>query len=177
MAFVAGQAKPFGLRDVKVTSIAASPVQADLDSSQLLTFNPKLTSGELMGDDAIKSVVAFIIGGEWKLEAGGLPLNALAIITGQAVTTAGTTPNQTVTWTLSAGDRMPYFRVYGKSISEDDDDVHVKLYKCKCTSLEGEQKGEEFVVTKCEGIAIDDGTNGIMDIVHNETAADLPGAS
>ena len=40
--------------------------------------------------------------------------------------------------------------------------------------IEGEFKDGEFWVTKCSGIAVDDSTNGVFDIVQNETAADLP---
>ena len=40
--------------------------------------------------------------------------------------------------------------------------------------IEGEFKDGEFWVTKCSGIAVDDGTNGLFDVVQNETSAALP---
>ncbi len=108
------------------------------------------------------------------MEGGGIPLNALAIITGQAATTAGITPNQTVTFSLEAGDQMPYFKIYGKALGEDTADIHAKLFKCKCNAMEGNFQGENFIVTKCSGVAITDGSNGVIEWVQNETATDLP---
>ena len=165
--------KIFGLRDVKVTNIVGT-TQKDLPVAQKLKITPKMKSGELEGDDSLVSVVAFIVSAEWELEAGGIDLDALAIITGKAVTVAGTTPNATSTWKLSAGDNMPYFNIYGKSMGDGLDDIHAKLSKCKCTELEGEFSEGEFFVTSCKGIAVDDGTNGVMTVVQNETAANLP---
>jgi hypothetical protein len=167
--------KPFGLRDIKITSIGGTPTQADLPAAQTLTFRPRFTSGELMGDDSLVSVVAFVNAYEWQLSAGGISLEALAIMVGQTVVAAGTTPNQTKTLNIGAGDQMPYFKIYGKSVGENaTDDIHVKLYKCKINSMEGQFQDGQFYITQASGIAIDDGTKGIIDIVQNETATDLP---
>jgi hypothetical protein len=74
-----------------------------------------------------------------------------------------------------AGTPFPYFKIYGKSLGDGTDDVHVKIYKAKLTEpLEGEFSDGQFFVTACSGIAIDDGTNGIYDVVQNETATNLP---
>lgn len=166
--------KPFGLRDLKVTNMAGT-TQVDLPSAQTLTFKEMLTTGTLRGDDVIVSVVSIADGAEWELEAGGIDLDAYALMTGRTVTAAGTTPNQTDTFTAEAGDVMPYFKLYGKSVGDGADDIHVKLFKCKLTSpIEGSFQDGQFFVTKASGIAIDDGTNGIYDIVLNETATTLP---
>ena len=166
--------RPFGLRDVKVTNIGGT-TQADLPAAQQMTFKPRFISGELRGDDALKSVVAFVEAYEFDLAAGGIDLAALAIITGETVTLAGVTPNQTKTVKVSAGDSMPYFKIYGKSLGENvTDDIHVKLFKCKITAMEGVFQDAQFYITSCSGIAVDDDTNGIVEIVQNETAADLP---
>lgn len=166
--------KPFGLRDVKVTNIGGT-VQADLPAAQQLTGRLRLKGGELSGDDALQAVVSFVEAGEWELGAGGIDLDALAIITGQTVTDAGVAPNQTSTISFGAGDSMPYFKIYGKSMGDGSDDIHVKLWKCKCTGqIEGSFQDGQFYITKCSGIAIDDGTHGVMDVVQNETATTLP---
>ncbi len=171
-----GDSKPFGLHDVKLTDIAGLN-QADLPSSQLLTYTPRLAGGELMGDDQIKSVASFIIGADWTLESGGISLAALAIMTGQPVTVAGTSPQETATFSLAGGARMPYFRIYGQALGEGNDDFHVKLFKCKLTgNLEGNFAGESFLVTKCSGVAVPDpdNENKIEEWVANETATNLP---
>ena len=167
--------KPFGLRDLKVTNIGGTS-QVDLPSSLTLTFKERLTQGEMRGDDATQSVVAITDAVEWSIEAGGISLEALAIMTGRTATAAGTTPNRTVTMSANAGDNMPYFKIYGKSVGDvSTDDIHVKLNKCKLTSgIEGEFKDGSFFMTKCSGIAIDPGAGAIYDIVQNATAANLP---
>jgi hypothetical protein len=166
--------KPFGLRDIKVTNIGGTS-QEDLPVGRTLGYSERVRSGELSGDDALQSVVAFVEAIEWELEAGGITLEALEIITGRTATEAGSQPNRTLTMNVAAGDVFPYFKIYGKSLGEGDDDIHVKFYKCKCTSLSGTLGEGAFFITSCSGIAVDDGSNGIVDIVQNETAAALPG--
>lgn len=174
MTVTMGHSRPFGLEDVKVTNMDGT-LQADLPAGQVLSFVPRLVSGEMMGDNSLVSVIAFIIGGDWNLESGGIPLSALAIMTGEAATLDGVSPSQTMTMTFSAGDVMPYFKIYGKTIGDETDDVHVKMFKCKITTPpEGQLSGENFYIQKCGGVFIDDGTNGAIDIVQNETATDLP---
>jgi hypothetical protein len=165
--------KPFGLRDVKLTNLAGD-TQVDLPASQTLSFSERIRSGELSGDDSLKAVVAYAEAAEWSLEAGGISLEAYAMLTGRTATEAGTTPNKTNTLTGSAGDVFPYIKVYGKVICEGDDDVHCKLYKAKVTKIEGSFKEGAFWITSCSGVAVDDGTNGIWEFVQNETATDLP---
>ncbi len=165
--------KPFGLRDIKLTNIGETS-QVDLPASQTLSFGERVVSGELTGDDALKAVVAFAEALEWSLEAGGISLEAYALMTGRTNTESGSTPNQTNTLTGSAGDVFPYFQIYGKSIGEGDDDIHVKLFKCKLTSIEGSFAQGEFWITSASGVSVDDGSNGIWDIVQNETATALP---
>ena len=143
-------------------------------NSRTLSFSERVRSGELSGDDSLVAVVAFAEAVEWELEAGGISLEAYALITGRTATTAGTTPNQTTTLGGEAGDAFPYFKIYGKSLGEGVDDVHCKLFMAKLTSIEGSFKEGEFYVTSCSGVAVDDGTNGIFEFVQNETATDLP---
>lgn len=167
--------KPFGLRDLKITNLAGT-TQQDLPSGMTLKFKERLINGELHGDDSVVAVVAIVDALEWELEAGGISLEALAIMTGRTAVAAGVTPNRTVTLSGNAGDNMPYFKIYGKSVGDvSTDDIHVKINKCKLTDgLEGELKDGEFFITKCSGVAIDPGAGNIFDIVQNETAANLP---
>lgn len=165
--------KPFGLRDVKLTNMAGT-TQVDLPASQKLSVTPKIESGELHGDDVLTGVVSIVSHFEWELEAGGISLEAVALMTGTTATASGTSPSETTTVNFDAGDALPYFKIYGRSLGEGSDDIHVKLYKCKLTELEGEFSDGEFYVTSCKGLAISDGSNGIVDYVQNETAADLP---
>jgi hypothetical protein len=165
--------KPFGLSDIKVTNSAGSQ-QADLAAAQTLSIKPRLMSAELRGDDRIKAVASIVEALEWQLGAGGISLSAYAIMTGQGTTVTGTSPTEKTTFNLAAGDSMPYFKIYGKSLGDNGDDVHVKLYKCKITSLSGSFADGQYWITDCSGIAVDDDSNGIIDVVQNETATTLP---
>lgn len=166
--------KPFGIRDIKLTDITGT-TQVDLPNERVMSFSERLVSGELRGEGKTVAAVSEVDAVEFDLEAGGISLEAYALMSGRTVTIAGTSPDETTTLTGSGAERYPYFKVYGKSLGDGDDDIHVKLYKCKLTGgIQGRLQDGEFWVTQCSGIGIDDGTNGIWDIVQNETATDLP---
>ena len=167
--------KPFGLRQIVVTTIDGAS-QAPLPAARTLGYEERLVQNEMRGNDVVESVVSIVDAVEWSLEHGGIGLDAWAIMTGRTVVESGTTPNEQATYNISAGHCYPYFKVYGKSFGENcSDDVHILLYKCKVTSpISGQFQDAEFWVTSCDGIAIDDGMNGIADIVQHETAVDLP---
>jgi hypothetical protein len=163
-----GTIRNFGLRDIKLTPIPAG-TQVDLPAAMTLSFKEALVSGEMHGD-----VVAITDKVEWEIEAGGLSLEAVKVMTGRAIALTGATPNQKNVVLARAGDTMPYFKIYGKSVGDGIDDVHVLIYKAKLTEgLEGEWKDGEFYVQKCAGIAIDDGTK-LYEIVQNETGTTVP---
>ncbi len=167
--------KPFGIHDIKLTNMAGNN-QVDLPYAQTMQISERLVSGELRGDGRTVSVVSEVDALECSLEAGGISLEAYALMTGRSATESGSTPNRTNTLTGSGSSRLPYFKVYGKSLGDGDDDVHVKLFKCKLTAgLEGSLADGEFLMSGLGSIiCIDDGDNGIWDIVQNETAGDLP---
>ena len=82
---------------------------------------------------------------EWELEAGGISLEAFAAMTGRTLAATGTTPAQKNTLTANAGDTYPYFKVYGKSVADTGDDIHVLVYKAKLVdAIEGEFADGEF---------------------------------
>jgi hypothetical protein len=171
------QPKPYGLSDIKLTSIDGL-AQVDLPAATKMTFKERIKSAEGPGDDKLSTVVAVRDAIEWELEATGLSLDALAIIYGTTTSTTGTTPDQVKTLENAGAVRLPYFKIYGKSLGEGDDDVHCIIYKAKVTEgLDGSFAYGELAVTKIKGLAIDDGTNGIYDWVQNETATALPVAT
>lgn len=158
---------------MKLTNQAGT-VQVDLPAAQTFSFSERIRSGELSGDDATLAVVAFADAVEWSLEAGGISLEAYALMTGRTATVAGTTPNQTDTLSGTVPQTFPYFKVYGKAIGEGIDDIHCKLTKCKLTgAIQGTFGDGEFFVTSCSGIAVGD-AGVIFVFAQNETAATLP---
>jgi hypothetical protein len=164
----------YGLNDIKLTNISGT-TQVDLPESVTLKFKERIRSAEAQGDDKLGGVVAVRDAIEWELEFSSMPLEALAIMYGTSTTTTGTTPNQAKTLNHAGAVRLPYFKIYGKSLGEGDDDVHCIIYKAKVTDgLDGSLKYGEIAKPSIKGIGIDDGVNGIYDWVQNETAHDLP---
>lgn len=169
-----GGDKPFGLNDVKVTDSSGS-TQADLPTARVLGFKPVFTTNELRGDDQLVAVASRLSHAEWELESGGLDLDALAVITGWTVTSSGTSPNQVDELQFDGGDCNPWFKVYGKALGDVcTDDLHVLLPKCKLQDLDGRLEDGEFFLTKCTGVAVDNGSDGVFKLVQHETAEALP---
>jgi len=165
---------PFGLNDVKITN-SAGDTQADLPAAMTLEFTPRFTAGELRGDDKIQAVASRLDGLDWTLEAGGMPLDAAALMFGFTKNATGTTPNQSEWMNFTGGACMPYFKIYGKALGEDcTDDMHVLIYKAKVTGHGAMtlQDGQ-FFVDNVTGVAVDNGT-AIFQILQHETAAALP---
>jgi len=153
---ISGNAFPFGLRQLKIKSRSAA-TSAVLDAAQTLKFTERVVSNELKGNDKVVVASSFVEAVEWELGAGGLPLEAYAIMSGRTLATGGTGTAETTTMSILAGDAFPWFTLYGKSLGDSGDDVHVKLYKCKLTGgIDGEYKGNDFFVSKLKGIAVED---------------------
>lgn len=164
--------KPFGLHQVR---LVRGVTVAELPVAQTLKFKERTKSAELEGNDVIAAVNTIVDAVEWELEAGGISLEAYALMTGRTATAAGTSPNETTSLKGRGGDNYPYFKVYGKVLGSGTDDIHCKIFKAKLSEgMEGTFGQGEFFVTSCKGIAVDDGTNGLWEMVQNETAATLP---
>jgi hypothetical protein len=171
-----GVSYPFGMRDIKLTPLPSGS-QVDLPAAVTVKVTEKVVSAELNGDDVIVAAHGFPVAVEWELSSGGISLDAWALMTGRTVTNSGTTPNRVDKLTVSGTDVYPYFKIYGKTQGVAGDDMHVKMFKCKVTSApEGTFQNGQFYQTGVKGVGIDDGTNGIMQFVMNETATNLPGS-
>lgn len=165
--------KPFGLNQIKFVSMDGLTVVPLTDQSRTLEFEEVVVSAEFPGDDAIHGVVTLPVSIKGKIEAGGISLEAYALITGHTLTVAGTTPNRTGTLEADS-DRFPYFKIYGKSLGDDGDDVHIKILKAKLTSgLKGTFKYGEFMASEIEFSGVKVGGKAWESVV-NETAAELP---
>ena len=164
----------FGMNDIKVTNMAGT-TQADLPAARKLNFKERMKTGESSGDDRLQAVASFFEAIEWDLEAGGMSLEAYAIMTGRTLATSGVSPDEVKTLPAAGASRMPYFKIYGKSLGDGDDDIHIKIFKAKITDgLDGTFEDGNFMSTSVKGIGVDDGSNGVYEPVVNETAAELP---
>lgn len=174
------RALPYGLRDVKLTLLSADGTApagpaVDLPVSQTLSFSETEEFQELRGDD---QVVASRGGGpvvEWDLEAGGISLEAYAIMAGGTVTTTGVSPALKKTYRKLSTDGRPYFKIEGQAISDNGGDFHGIIYRAKADgSLEGSMEDQTFWVTSASGKgygSLEASVLGaVYDFVQNETA-------
>jgi len=145
-----------------------------LPAAQTLSFGERVISEELPGNDQVNAVITMADAVEWELEHGGISLEAYALMTGRTAVLSGTTPSRTYHLQARSRAAFPYFKIYGKALGDSIDDIHVKIPKAKINdTIEGELADGKFWVTKCKGIAIDNGTY-MWEFIQNETAAALP---
>ncbi len=164
--------KPFGLREVKIYSADGTGGVA-LPVSMMLHLTPDIDEAQFLADGVAVGSVAFVTALEWELEVGGISLEAYAKLTGQSITTGGTTPNRTQTLPVVAGGALPYLRIHGRAVGDSGDGLLVKLYRCKLNSIEGTLRRGDFWITSCAGLATKHATLGLLDLIGQETQAAL----
>ncbi len=165
---MADPTKPFGLREVKLVKLDGSDT-ADLPASRTLSFTERVMSAEFTGDDELQGVVTIPIGCEGDLEAGGISLEAYAMMTGHTLT-----PGVGSDTLKGDASSFPYFKIYGKSVDDEGGDVHCKILKAKLTeALQGDFKYGEFFVTKMKFVGVKVGGKA-FEFVANDTEAELP---
>lgn len=166
--------KAFGLREVKLTDTEGNGAIA-LPVAMTLRFIENVKSEAFLAADVLVAQKSFTESVSWDLETGGISLEAWAFMTGRTVTEAGSSPEQS---TIFNGGResFPYFRIYGRSVGDDGDDIHCLIFQCKVTRFEGNFRDGEFLVTKCSGVAVLSAINGnrFYHFVQHETAVALP---
>ena len=162
------------LSDLKVTNIGGT-TQEDLDVAMELTFTPEIREHKWVGDDRNKAYASTLLGGRATISSGAISSAALAIITGQSLSTTSTSPTEVTELQLDAGTRFPYFKVYGVAPDEGTGDLQVLLYKVKLASgLEFSLKDGELVTPGFEVEVLDDGTHGVFELIQHETATAVP---
>ena len=168
-----GNSLPYGLRDVKLTPYLANGslgTAVDLPVSQTLSFTEEEDFSELRGDDSLVATHGNGPSVSWDLEAGGISLEAYAVLAGGTVTTSGTTPAQIKRYNKKSTGERPYFKIEGQVISDSGGDLHCIIWKAKVNgSIEGEFTDGEFFVTSASGIGVADADGDLYDFVQNET--------
>jgi len=168
--------KPFGLKQISLVSMDDATI-VTLPSALELGFEEMIVTGEFYGNDDLQGIVSQPLGIKGTFKQGGFPLEALSLMTGHDYEVVGTTPDQVATLT---GDSTtyPYFQIFGKSLGDEADDVHIHIFKVKLTSApKGSFKRAEFFMLESEFTGVK--VNGsAYEVIANETAAalDLPGS-
>jgi hypothetical protein len=177
---LATKALPFGMRQIRLTPLGAggdTPGTAvTLPVARKLTFSEVEDFTELRGDDAPQATHGSGPSVEWDIEAGGISLEAYAVIAGGAVTSAGVTPNIIKTYRKLDSDVRPYFKMEGRAINDNGGDFHVLIYRCKADgSIDGEFADGAFWLTSCSGKGYGSleatPLGRVYDFLHQETAA------
>lgn len=164
----------YGLRDLKVTNMAGT-LQEDLDAAQSLSFQPTWTEAVQRGDDVEKSSIGFLSGGTATITAGKLSSAAVAIMFGKSVVVASSSPTETATLQMNAGDTMPYFKLYGLVYDDGGGDMHILLGKCKVIGGAAlEFSDGNYFSHSFDLRVVDDGANGVWKQIQHETRTALP---
>jgi hypothetical protein len=175
---LATNALPYGLRDVRLTPIDAAGTlgtPVDLPAARVFSFSEAEDFETLRGDDGVVAIRGKGATVSWNLESGGVSMAAWQVLSGGALTTTGTTPNQIRRYRKLGTDTKPYFKAEGQSFSDSGGDVHGVLYKARASdTLEGEFSDGTFFLTKAGGTGIPDLNNILYDFVQNETATTIP---
>lgn len=164
--------KSFGLRQLMTYDSAGANAVA-LPNGMTLTFKERVTNQEFFAEGELVAARAVVVGIDWDLEAGGISLAAWARLTGRTATETGTTPNRITTLTAAEGDEFPYFRIYGRSLGDNGDDIRCQILNAKVTRLEGAFRDGQFLVSRCGGVGVPNSSGQIYQVVQRETAAVL----
>lgn len=146
---------PYGLRRVMVTpytdqtcTALGSPVR--LPVAQTLSFKESEDFNDLTGDDETVATHGSGPTVSWELDAGGISLEAWAVITGGTISSPDV---MTKALKKSIFQVRPYFKIEGQSISDSGGDIHCEIFRAKMNDdMEGEFGYGEFLVTKCQGV-------------------------
>lgn len=176
------ETKVLQLKDVEIaplTTDADPPVYGalvDVPGIQTLEITPHLEEVELRGDDQILDIFSRVDYIEWSWKNAKVPLEVLKVLLGGSVTLSGVTPNQKQVYALGGTDKPAWFKLEGQAlyVEEGLGDVHVVLYKCKCTGGAAFALGDGFAVVTAKGKAIRLAAQGkLLDVVLNETATNI----
>lgn len=173
MPFGQGE-NPLGLNDAKLATYTATNsygTLTDVMSVEMARGTAQLVSAIARGDDRITDAAAILEGAELALRFTGIPLSALAIITGKSVTSISSV-NQLQG---QGGDPMPYFGLIVKANSSDGKDLWVFFPKCKIMSNFVFFQGEygSFTSPELTIQCVDDETYGVYNIITHPTAIDI----
>lgn len=162
---------PFGLRDVKLTPLPSGSA-TDLPVVRSVEVSLTSDSTELTGDDTTVAVRTFNLRVEGSIESGGMNPAAIAVMVGGTVATSGTTPNAKKTIAIGSSTAAGYFKLEGQVIADDGGDFHMVVYKAKITTGPSWTFANgEYTLTTGDFTGVADGSNKIIDLVWNETAA------
>lgn len=185
----------FGMADAKIfpiTEDSASTYSVDtgIDVPGIKNFSltPELTEVELTGDEVVLATHTKVKKASFSFECAKLDFQMLQKIMGGRYNAAGTTPNQSNTYSFQKGDLPGFFQLGLLPAGFDTGLGSVRLYlmKCKISAVPIEGGEDAFNTLKVSGSClytdkeftrastVGNNVKGLMfDIIMNETATAL----
>lgn len=163
-------APQFGLNDAKVAAWNAASsygTVTDIMGVQMATVTAQVISAIANGDDKIVASAARLIGGGLQLRFVGINPTVIGIMLGIAPDTISSVINVQI----AGGERLPYFGLCVKALSEEVGDTWVFLPKCKIMSDFVIFQGEygTFTTPEVTVQAVEDEDYGILNLITHPT--------
>lgn len=163
----------FGVNDAKVARWTATDTYGtltDVMGIQMAQATMQVVSAIANGDDKVVAAASRLTGVSLQMRFVGLNPSMLAVITGVALDTISSVINQQ----FLGGERLPYFGVIVKALSEEIGDTWIFLPKCKIMSDFVIFQGEfgAFTTPEVTVQAVDDDTWGLANLITHPT--DVP---
>lgn len=167
-------APQFGMNDAKVAVWNATDDYGDISDVmgvQMASVSMQIISAIANGDDRIVAAGARATGAQVQLRFVGLNLSMLSVITGIAVDVLSSVSNLMV----EGGERMPYFGLIVKSLSEEIGDTWVFVPKCKVMSDFTPFQGEfgTFTTPEITLQCVPDETWGLANFITHPTDVEI----
>jgi len=177
--------KLYAVDDCKIAKLTADPAGGspsygsilDVPGIKTATISGTVDTKELRGDNQLLDKNSTLKSIQVAVQHAKLSLDVLAILQGGAVVDAGTTPNQTATYTLLGTDTMNYFKLEARTPANGADfiggDVHFVLHKLIISALPdiGLTEEDYRIVSFTADASPLISTSKFLTIVENETAA------
>lgn len=156
----------FGVNDAKVarwTSTNVYGTLTDIMGIQMAQATMQQVSAIANGDDKIVAAASRLTGVSLQMRFVGLNPSMLSVITGISLSTTSSVSNLQFT----GGERLPYFGVIVKALSEEIGDTWVFLPKCKIMSDFVLFQGEfgAFTTPEVTVQAVGDTTWGLANLI------------
>lgn len=138
--------KLYGTKDAKIALVTADPsggtttygTSVDVPGIKSVVLGGDIEVKELRGDHSLLDSDSTLTNITVTFNYAKLSLDAIAVMLGGAVADAGSTPNQTATWSLLGSSGLfNNFKFTAQIFSTDfaGGDAVVTLYKCKISSF------------------------------------------
>ena len=173
MSFDQG-APQFGVNDAKIALWNATDdygTVTDVMGIQMAEATMQIVSAVANGDDKIVAAASRLTGAQLRMRFVGLNPSMISILTGITLDTISSVVNLQFT----GGERLPYFGVIVKSLSEEIGDTWVFLPKCKIMSDFVLFQGEfgAFSTPELTVQCVNDTTWGLANFITHPTDVDI----